>query len=110
MDDSGLLRGGRLRSPLRWLLPVLPLAWLTVRLLLRVLSRLLTVRPLLARIRRLRLTSGGRLTVWPGLLLPVRIRRILPVRRLLPVIAHADKISAQDTWAQTATAGFRSEV
>ena len=75
-----------------------------------VLTRLLTVRTLLARIRRLRLPSGWRLPVllWlpvgPGLLLPVRIRRILPVRRLLPVIAHADKISAQDIWAQTAGA------
>jgi hypothetical protein len=88
-------------------LPVRSLAGLTVRLLRRVLTRLLTVWTLLARIRRLRLAARGRLTVLlglpvrPGLLLPVRIRRILPVRRLLPVIAHADKISARDSSAES---------
>jgi hypothetical protein len=99
MDDGWLLGGGRLRSPLRRL-PVRSLARLTIRLLRRVLTRLLTVWTLLSRIGRLRLASRGRLPVllWlsvrPGLLLPVRIRRILPVRRLLPVTAHAHKISA----------------
>jgi hypothetical protein len=80
-------------------LPVRSLAGLTVRRLLRVLTRLLTVWAL-ARIRRLRLAPRGRLPVRPGLLLPVRIRRILPVRRLLPVIAHADKISARGSSAE----------
>ena len=76
-----------------------------VGLLRRVLTRLLTVWTL-SRIRRLRLASRGRLPVllWlpvrPGLLLPVGIRRILPVRRLLPVIAHAHKISARDISAE----------
>jgi hypothetical protein len=41
------------------------------------------------------------LPVRPGLLLPIRIRRILPVGRLLPVVAHADKISAHYICAQT---------
>ena len=97
-------------GPLRRLLPVRTLAWLTVRLLRwGVLPRLLRILPLLAGIGRLRLASRGRLPVrllpvLPGLRLPVRIGRILPVRRLLPVVAHADKISAQDTWAQTAGA------
>ena len=93
---------------MRRLLPVLPLARLPVRLLLWwVLARLLTVRSLLGRILLLCWPSAGLLsvrllwlTVWSGLLLPVRIGWILPVRRLLPVVTHADKISAPDICAQ----------
>ena len=89
-------------------MPRLPVrAGLTVRLL-RWWVLTLRVCPLLAWIRRLRLASRRRLTVgllWlpirSGLLLPVRIGRILSVRRLLPVVAHADKISAQHSCAQT---------
>jgi hypothetical protein len=94
------------------LLPVL--AGLAVGLLRRVLTWLLTVRTLLARIWWLLLLASRRrlpvllwLAIRPGLLLPVRIRRILPVLRLLPVTAHVDKISAQDIWAQTTGAFTR---
>ena len=77
------------------MLPVRRLAGLTVRLLRWwVLPRLLGVRPLLAGIRRLWLASGGRLPI-RLLRLPVRIGRILSVRRLLPVVAHVAKISAR---------------
>jgi hypothetical protein len=41
------------------------------------------------------------LAVLPGLLLPVRIGRVLSVWRLLPVVAHADKISAEHDRAQS---------
>ncbi len=96
------------------MLPVRPLARLTVRLLRRwVLPRLLRVLPLLAGIRRLRLASRGRLPVrllllpvLPGLRLPVRIGRILPVRRLLPVVTHADKISARHIRGPVAWGGL----
>lgn len=77
------------------------LAGLAVRLLWWVLPGLLTVGALLAWIGLLRLPSARGLAVrllrWilSGLLLPVRIGLILSVGRLLPVVAHSDKISAQ---------------
>ena len=70
------------------------LAGLAVRLLWWVLSGLLTVGALLARIGLLRLPPARGLAVrllrWilSGLLLPVRIGLILSVGRLLPVVAH----------------------
>jgi len=77
------------------------LTGLTVRLLRRILPGLLTIWTLLAGIRRLGLAPSRRLTVRllrlavrSRLLLPVRIGWVLPVRLLLPVITHADKISA----------------
>ena len=93
---------------MRWLLPVRRLARLPVRLLRWVLAGLLTIRTLLGRILLLGWPSAGLLSVrllglpvLSGLLLPVRIGWILPVRRLLPVITHADKISAPDICAQS---------
>ena len=90
---------------MRRLLPVRALAGLAIRLLLRwvLLAWLLTVRALLRWIWLLRLAPSRRLpvwllrlAVWPGLRLPVRIGLVLSVGRLLPVVAHADKISARD--------------
>ena len=81
--------------PLRRLLPVRSLlAGLTVRLLGWILSGLLPIPTLLARIGLLRLPPARGLAVrllrWvlSGLLPPVRIGLILSVGWLLPVVAH----------------------
>jgi hypothetical protein len=108
-----------LRSPLRRLLPVRALAGLAIRLLLRwvLLAWLLTVRALLRWIWLLRLAPSRRLpiwlllrlAVWPGLRLPVRIGLVLSVRRLLPVVAHADKISARNISDPAACTGSAAQ-